>query len=242
MIKSSDLGRQSWYSDDLIQKDCETFAQEFSPLSHKNSNLGFFSVIIRWFIEYSGSDKNRYREFIERKLDDVIRNLQIVVNDSTLKPEDIVNLKTVKFYEFEEFIKRYDNMTSDVNVKSSSDDYDIIRIDSYQELHQKFGGDKTGYKGESEWCHTNGSSTYESWTSNGTYNFFVLARKGWEKTIPPDPNQTNAYDDYGLSLIALLVNTKTYKLRNATLRWNHVIEPSRTVDGTSVDRAFLNWE
>ena len=34
--------------------------------------------------------------------------------------------------------------------------YKIIPFMSYEDLHEKFGGDKTGYKGKSEWCHTNG--------------------------------------------------------------------------------------
>ena len=42
--------------------------------------------------------------------------------------------------------------------------YEIIPFMTYEELNSKFGGDKTGYKGESEWCHTNGKSTYNSWT------------------------------------------------------------------------------
>ena len=34
--------------------------------------------------------------------------------------------------------------------------YKIIPFMSYEELNLKFGGDKTGYNGRSEWCHTNG--------------------------------------------------------------------------------------
>ena len=34
--------------------------------------------------------------------------------------------------------------------------YKIIPFMSYESLHKKFGGNKTGYKGRSEWCHTNG--------------------------------------------------------------------------------------
>ena len=34
--------------------------------------------------------------------------------------------------------------------------YKIIPFMSYEDLHEKFGGNKTGYEGRSEWCHTNG--------------------------------------------------------------------------------------
>ena len=55
MVKNSSLGKQSWYNDAFIELDMKTFADEFGPLSHKNSNLGFFSTIVRWFIEYVGT-------------------------------------------------------------------------------------------------------------------------------------------------------------------------------------------
>jgi hypothetical protein len=56
---------------------------------------------------------------------------------------------------------------------------------------------KTGYNGDSIWCHTNGKGTYDSdaWTNGGKNMFFVLAKKGWENI---KPNKTgNAYDEYG---------------------------------------------
>ena len=74
-IKASPLGQQSWYSDNFINQDIQTFVNEFGPLSHKSSNLGFFMTIVRWFIEYSGTSKQKYQEFIERKLDGIIGTL-----------------------------------------------------------------------------------------------------------------------------------------------------------------------
>jgi hypothetical protein len=69
--------------------------------------------------------------------------------------------------------------------------------------------------------------------------FFVIEREDWEKIQPPDPKTLDtAYDEYGLSLIAILVEVKTSKLLNATLRWNHVITPSTG----AVDKAFDDWD
>jgi hypothetical protein len=65
----------------------------------------------------------------------------------------------------------------------------LIPIYSYEKLHKKFGGKWTGYKGDSEWCHTNGKSTYASWTKDGTQMFFVLAKKDWQKVKSPKPGQ-----------------------------------------------------
>ena len=45
---------------------------------------------------------------------------------------------------------------ADVKFKVEDRGYKIIPFMSYEDLHEKFGGDKTGYNGRSEWCHTNG--------------------------------------------------------------------------------------
>ncbi len=120
--------------------------------------------------------------------------------------------------------------------------YKIIPFMSYEDLHDKFGGDKTGYDGESEWCHTNGRSTYDSWTENYTKFFFVIAKDNWEEIAPHDnPRRNdNAYDEYGLSLMAILVSRKG-KLLNCTLRWNHVVEPKYAKPGREVDRAYISY-
>ena len=68
--------------------------------------------------------------------------------------------------------------------------------------------------------------------------FFVLAKKDWKEIKAPNPKTTNAYDAYGTSLIAILVDVATGKLLNETLRWNHVIDPSKTNPSATVDKAF----
>ena len=249
LVKASQLGQQSWYSDSYVQQDMQTFANEFEPLSHKNSNLGFFSTIVKWFISYAGTSKDKYQEFIERKLDGIIGTLQTILNDPSYdKIKDEIKQKWTlqQFEELQNKIADEAKASSDEKLKIiiARDDYDVIPIYSYEELHEKFGGNKTGYKGVSEWCHTNGQSTYESWTKNGTQMFFVLAKKDWQKVFQPEERPTgkdyNAYDKYGLSLIAILVDVATGNLLNETLRWNHIVDPSKTNPGASVDKAFKN--
>ena len=129
-----------------------------------------------------------------------------------------------------------------VKFKVENRGYKIIPFMSYEDLHEKFGGDKTGYNGRSEWCHTNGESTYESWTENYTKFFFVIAKDNWQDIKPHDDPQKddNAYDEYGLSLMAILVSREGELLR-CTLRWNHVIDPKYTKPGREVDRAFISF-
>ena len=246
IIKTSPLGQQSWYSDQYIDADLQTFANDFQSLSHKNSNLGFFSPLIKWFVEYSGSDKNKYQEFIEGKLDNIIRTLQQISNDKSYDSQR-ESIKKMSFKDFEKFMSDIlvkDQADSDAKLTNiqKKDDYELIPIYSYDELHDRFGGNKTGYNGESEWCHTNGKGTYDSnaWTNYGKNMFFVLAKKDWQNI---KPNKTdNAFDEYGTSLIAILVDVSNINLKAETLRWNHVIDPSIINPGSSVDHAFKdNW-
>jgi hypothetical protein len=264
---NSPLGQAQWYTENFIDQDLQTFKNEFDTLAHKGSfALGFFISIINWFIEYSGSDKQKYQEFIEGKLDKIIGILNFIINQKddevsqfheiskTEKDKDgnplvlrFKKLKDMNWDTFEkEIFQKYSNKISkSVELDKDSlkkSDYEIVPIYSYDELHDKFGGDKTGYKGRSEWCHTNGERTYNSssWTDDGRYMFIVFAKKDWENIKPPVPETTNAYDDYGTSLIACLFDTGSKKLLHSTLRWNHIIDPARTKLGASVDNAFLN--
>jgi len=221
---------------------------EFSPLTHKNSNLGYFATIIKWFVEYSGSNVKKYQEYLERKLDGIIKTLLYLSSNSTEESKIKEDLKTKwKFEDFEKYQKTLEDKINAEqsekrkNIKLEDKGYEIIKIDSFSEMNKMFGGDKTGYQGKSEWCHTNTDSTYSNWTNSGRYMFFVLAKKGWENIKPPDPKTTNAYDEYGTSLIAILVDTRTGKLRNSTLRWNHIIEPGATKPGATTDGAFFGW-
>ena len=268
-IKSSPLGKTNWYKDeyilqDLVGKDHDIanidkhdlnanpgsygILGHFVPMMHKNSNLGFFATLIRWFIEYAGTDPRRYADFIETKLDNVARILAAVLNDPSYdKLRDEIKTKW-SFKQFEELMKDViakQQSTSDEKMKDikQRDDYIVVPIGSYEEMNERYGEDVTGFEGESEWCHTNGKHTYDSWTKNEKGMFFVLERKGWEN-IHPDPDSKNPYDDYGMSLIAILVSTVDGSLLRQTLRWNHIKEAyfKDVNPGASTDHAFKdNW-
>ena len=243
-IKKSSLGRTSWYSDDLIKQDVDTFISEFGPLSHKNSNFGYFATIIKWFVEYADGDAEKYQEFIEQKLDTIIRDLLWLSNspEEELKIKDELKSKW-SFDDFEKYQNEVVNQKRNVDIDiQNNSHYQLIPIKSYDEMHSTFGGKWTGYHGDSEWCHTNGESTYQGWLKKDDYKFYILAKDNWKSIKPPKPESTNAYDDYGTSLIALLVDLSTVTLKAATLRWNHIIEPNKTIPGTSVDHAFSNFE
>nr|DAH73901.1 MAG TPA: hypothetical protein [Caudoviricetes sp.] len=70
----------------------------------------------------------------------------------------------------------------------------------------------------------------------------MIAKDGWQDIKPHDDPQKddNAYDEYGLSLMAILVS-KEGELLKCTLRWNHVIEPKYAKPGREVDGAFISF-
>ena len=238
------------YNGPKTDADVATLAQRFKPKFHTNSALGYFNSVVRWYSEDPDS-------FIKPKLDDGTQpedKLEVSLNflKQFLNTQDLVQKdgekvkQSIVFKDFSDMMKKIsdeDKAKAD-NAKFKVEDrgYKIIPFMSYEELNSKFGGDKTGYKGESEWCHTNGQSTYNSWTDNYTKFFFVIAKDNWEEIKPHDnPKENdNAYDEYGLSLMAILVS-KEGELLRCTLRWNHVIDPKYAKPGREVDGAFISY-
>ena len=146
-------------------------------------------------------------------------------------------IKKMSFSQFEKLMDEVNAKTSNDVVMQSHAKYKIVPIYSYEELNKRYGGNKTGYEGDSEWCHTNGKSTYDSWTKNGTQMFFVIERDGWQKIKAPDPKTADCYGEYGMSLIAILVDVATNRLLNSTSRWNHVVLPK----SGAADTMFESW-
>lgn len=237
------------YSEQQAKEDVNEILNKFEHLSHNNKNLGYFLPIIRWFIQYSGNSNSKREDFLKHKLDKIIDGFNFVVSnkDENEFKNDLKQKWTLD--DFENKVKELKSNSKPIEIKGTNAKYTLIPIKTYEELNIKYGGDKTGYKGNSEWCHTNGKSTYESWTQNYTKFFFVLARNGWEDIKPYRPKnmseykleKTNAYDEYGTSLIAILVD-ENGKLLACTLRWNHIVNPCFTIDGRTVDRAYISYD
>ena len=238
------------YSGSKTDADVKVIADRFKPKFHTNSALGYFNSVVRWysespddFIKPKRSDGTQPEDNLERAL----VYLKQFLNTQDLVQRDGEKVKqSMSLSDFSSMMKKVsdeDQARAD-NVKFKIEDhgYKIIPFMSYEELNAKFGGDKTGYKSRSEWCHTNGQSTYDSWTDNYTKFFFVIAKDNWQDIKPHDnPKENdNAYDDYGLSLMAILVSKKGELLR-CTLRWNHVIDPKYEKPGREVDGAFISY-
>ena len=233
--------------------DVQKIADRFRKVLHGNAPLGYFNTVVRWYADDPDGfvkPSSINGQVPNDKLKTVLQYLLDFLNNQALVDKYSTQVKGgMSLYDFSAMMKKVsdEDVKNAAKVKFKLEDkgYKIIPIMSYEELHEKFGGDdKTGYykiKG-SGWCHTNGKSTYDYWTKNYTKFFFVIAKDNWKQIKPhEDPKRyENAYDEYGLSLMAILVSDKG-RLLNCTLRWNHVVEPKYTKSGRAVDKAFISF-
>ena len=238
------------YNGSKTDADVKVIADRYKPKFHTNSALGYFNSVVRWYSEDpSGFIKPKRSDGTqpEDNLESALIYLKQFLNTQDLVQKDGEKVKqSIDFKDFSSMMKKVSDeeraRADNIKFKIKDNGYKIIPFMSYEDLHEKFGGDKTGYKGESKWCHTNGQSTYNSWTDNYTKFFFVIAKDNWEEIKPHSKpkEDDNAYDEYGLSLMAILVSREGDLLR-CTLRWNHIIDPKYTKPGREVDGAFISY-
>lgn len=218
------------------------FRQDIHAFNHAPAWLEkYLKGIARMLVQYCDGDKSKAQQFLtecpsefEYYLTWVKQNREKIGN--SLDDEFVNNLT------YEQVKEKNNKIRDEMDAKSkdelskmkfsNSSNYTLVPIDSYEQMHKLYGGPWTGdgtdeegeYAGNggTSWCHTNSKNTYDNWTKGG-YRFFVLQRNNW-KDISFNKKTTKEMrgkDDYGNSLIAILVN-KYGKLDKATLRCNHV--------------------
>ena len=223
---------------DLFRKNIHAFV-------HAPNWLEKYLVgIARMCIEYAGDNLAKAEDFLTEcpevfdKYFTYIKEIRDKQSDPTKFDREFMDKMT--YQEVKDFNEKYqkelDQKSKDELSKMNfvSSNYELVPINSYEEMHDKFGGRLTGngssdgYAGDGSggtaWCHTNNKSTYKYWIDRGDGNnrFFVLMNKDF-KDIPFNEKTNKQFegkDDYGNSLIAILVD-KYGNLKNATLRCNH---------------------
>ena len=218
------------------------FRQDIHAFNHAPAWLEkYLKGIARMLVQYCDGDKSKAQQFLtecpsefEYYLTWVKQNREKIGN--SLDDEFVNNLT------YEQVKEKNNKIRDEIDAKSkdelskmkvsNSSNYTLVPIDSYEQMHKLYGGHWTGdgtdeegeYAGNdgTSWCHTNSKNTYANWTK-GDHRFFVLQHNNW-KDIPFNEKtnkEMSGKDDYGNSLIAILVN-KYGKLNNVTLRCNHV--------------------
>lgn len=110
---------------------------------------------------------------------------------------------------------RYDKIDAEkaeIDGMSFSDsDYDIVRIDSFEDARR--------YAKYTYWCITQNVNDYYDYSLDGYNQIYFCLRHGFEN-VPRKAGDNAPLDDYGLSMISVIVNEKG-ELDHCTTRWNH---------------------
>ena len=93
--------------------------------------------------------------------------------------------------------------------------YKIVPINSFEEAEQYY---RYTYS-ESPWCITHMENMFETYTCDGINQIYFCLRNGFENE-EPIVGENVPLDDYGLSMISVIVN-ENGELAHCTTRWNH---------------------
>lgn len=89
--------------------------------------------------------------------------------------------------------------------------YNVVRINSFEDAER--------YSNYVKWCITYDNESWNNYTQGGEGLFYFLLQDGFER-VPRKKGENAPLDDYGLSMIAISVDTDG-NLATATCRWNH---------------------
>ncbi len=219
------------------------FKEDIHAFVHAPAWLEKYLIgIVNMLIKYCDGDRSKAQKFLTDSIEpfeeyltyikelrptlDQKKQLELdkTFNEQMSYEDMLKELETIRKQRDEESAEQLKNAEF-----GNESDFELVKIDSYDEMNDMFGGratgdgssDKYAGGGGTAWCHTNSEYTYDSWVKGGK-KFFVLANNNWEN-IPFDAesNKENPKDAYGNSLIAILVSSNG-RLLKATLRCNHV--------------------
>ena len=96
---------------------------------------------------------------------------------------------------------------------TAKNEYKVVRIDSFEQAEQ--------YGKYNDWClaQPNGKNMYDSYTSEGVNQLYIILRDGFEKE-PRVAGSNTPYDSYGLSMMTVIVDPYG-QMTQSTTRWNH---------------------
>ena len=96
---------------------------------------------------------------------------------------------------------------------TAKNEYKVVRIDSFEQARQ--------YGKYNDWClaQPNGENMYNSYTSEGMNQLYIILRDGFENE-PRVEGPNTPYDSYGLSMMTVIVDPNG-QMTQSTTRWNH---------------------
>ncbi len=142
----------------------------------------------------------------------------------------------ITFHEF------YDNEYAKINgddeeksniqgINDGKNKYKIVGPLTFEEGY--YLSDYTGDQMGGEICYLRNEDTWNEYTEDGVKAVYAIVTDNWDELVPEHDDETlNPYDEYGLSMIFLLVD-ETGELQECNVRWNHEANypKDRFVDG-----------
>ena len=198
-----------------IKSDEEAICRELAGMMDnvKLADYKFLQGLARIYFDEMSKNPNE----MVRMGNKLNRILKIISVEPHLSEYDR-NLNGLSFKEldnrFSEAVKK--NLSDDrekisKGSYSRNNDYDIVRINDFKEA--------TKYGNYTSWCVTHSQSNYNTYTRNNLGVFYFCLKKGFEN-VPKKVGPDCPLDDYGLSMIAVLVGDDG-SLWHCTCRWNH---------------------
>lgn len=191
---------------EVIEHQFEKDIKERFP-ALKNNKVGKFTLgTTRLFLNGEFYNHERIHNFndVLYKISDLLydkfdRNLnnlsydQIIekVNKVASKEEDDEDPDEIRFFNLRE--------------------YRIYPIQDYQQAAQ--------FRSFTTWCVCDKKKAYDEYTKNDLYKFYFCVSNDF-LSIEKEPEEDAPLDEYGLSMIAILVN-ENGDLESCTTRWNH---------------------
>ena len=100
-------------------------------------------------------------------------------------------------------------------IKFGVSNYEIVKIDSFNDAKKYYNYTNPN----SRWCLTYMDDMYDSYTCDGINQIYFCLKHGFED-IKPVVGENSPLDEYGLSMISIIVNEEG-ELAYCTTRWNH---------------------
>ena len=96
---------------------------------------------------------------------------------------------------------------------TAKNEYKVVKIDSFEQAEQ--------YGEYNDWClaQPDGKNMYDSYTSEGVNQLYIILRDGFENE-PRKTGPNTPYDSYGLSMMTVIVDPYG-QMTQSTTRWNH---------------------
>ena len=114
------------------------------------------------------------------------------------------------------------NITNKINSEkfNGKSNYLIKLIKNQEEGDRNYAGFTGGANAEGHHiCYLTSQATWNTYTNNNKNNVYVCLRNGYEH-IHPYAGENAPFDDYGLSMIFVIVDGKG-RLTTSNVRWNH---------------------